>query len=124
MLRRSVEQVLDDTERMLAICGPMEFRHIAAHASVMRGWALALSGTPDAGVRSIDEGLAYFAAHENSVRLVHNLTLRAEALVAAGRVDEAVQAMADARAASVTSEERFYSSQLQALGEQLDRPTS
>ena len=115
VLRRSIDQVVDDTGKMLAICGEMEFRHLAAHARVMRGWALALSGQADAGLRSLDDGLAYFAAHENSVRLVHNLTLRAEALAAAGRVDEADRALAVALAASTASEETFYGPQLREL---------
>jgi tetratricopeptide (TPR) repeat protein len=115
VLRRSVGQVLDDTDRMLAICGEMEFRHLAAHARVMRGWALALSGRPDDGVRSIDEGVAYFATHESSVRLVHNLTVRAEALAVADRRDEAMQMLTDALAASATSEECFYAPHLQSL---------
>jgi hypothetical protein len=121
VLRRLVDQVIDDTARMLEVCGEVEFRHLAAHARVMRGWALALSGQRDA-VSLIDEGLAYFAAHENSVRLVHNLTLRAEALAAVGRLDEAAQATADALAASLTSEESFYRPQLRLLVEQLDPP--
>ncbi len=124
VLRRSVNQVIDDTARMLAVCGEMEFRHLAAHARVMRGWALALSAQPDAGVESIDEGLAYFAAHENSVRLVHNLTLRAEALAAAGRMNEAAQATADALAASVHSEESFYRPQLRLMEQRLNPPGS
>jgi DNA-binding SARP family transcriptional activator len=120
VLRRLVDQVIDDTALMLEVCGEVEFRHLAAHARVMRGWALALSGQRNA-VSLIDEGLAYFAAHENSVRLVHNLTLRAEALAAVGRLDEAAQAAADALAASLTSEEIFYRPQLQLIVEQLDR---
>ncbi len=122
VLRRSLDQVLDDTDRMLSVCGEMEFRHLAAHARVMHGWALALSGHPDGGVDSIDEGLAYFATHENSVRLVHNLTLRAEALAAAGRVDEALVTLSDAHAASATSEECFYDHHLRVLEERLRPP--
>jgi DNA-binding SARP family transcriptional activator/tetratricopeptide (TPR) repeat protein len=121
ILRRSVSQVIDDTARMLEVCGQVAFRHLAAHARVMRGWALAQSGQQNA-VSLIDEGLAYFAAHENSVRLVHNLTLRAEALAATGRMDDAAQATADALAASLTSEECFYQPQLQLMHERLARP--
>jgi DNA-binding SARP family transcriptional activator len=122
VLRRAFDQTLEDTGRMLAICGEMEFRHLAAHARVMHGWALAMSGQAEAGLHPIDIGLAYFAAHENTVRLVHNLTLRAEALMLAGHVGDAKRTVAEAVAASITSEERFYEPQLRLLEERLRSP--
>ena len=124
VLRRSTGQVLEDTERMLAVCGELDFRHLAAHARVTRGWALAVSGQPESGLASLEEGLGYFDAHESSARLVHNLTLRAEALLAAGRLAEAEETAARAAEALVDSEERFYEPQLLALRDRLEDPAA
>lgn len=108
VLRRDADQVLDDTERMLARSRGTDFQHLVAHARVMRGWALAQHGEVEPGLALLQEGLAYFDRHESSTRLVHNLTLLAEVHEAAGRADLARAAIARAVAACATSEERFY----------------
>ncbi len=56
------------------------------------------------------------------MRLVHNLTLRAEALMLAGHVGDATRTVAEAVAASITAEERFYEPQLRLLEERLRSP--
>jgi DNA-binding SARP family transcriptional activator len=108
VLRRAPGQVLPDTARMLERCGEAGFRHLAAHARIMRGWALAVTDDPVAGVSAIEEGMAYFASNEASTRRVHNLTLLAEALGLAGRAGEARAAITEALAELETAEERFF----------------
>ena len=123
VLRETVEQVLTDTGRMLEACGEMDFRHLAAHARVMRGWALARTGRTAEGLASIEAGIAYFTEHESSTRIVHNLTLLAEVLEAAGRTDDAVVAARAAADALVTSEERFFAVRAEAVVERLPGPS-
>ena len=108
VLRRAPQQVLERTAAMLERSGASGFRHLAAHALVMRGWAMALTGEPAAGVPLIEQGIAYFDANERSTRRVHNLTLLAEALACDGRTDEALAAIAAAVEELRTTEERFY----------------
>ena len=108
VLRRAPAQVLERTAAMLERSGASGFRHLASHALVMRGWALALTAEPEAGVSSIEEGIAYFDANERSTRRVHNLTLLAEALDCAGRTEDARAALAAAVDELATTEERFY----------------
>lgn len=108
VLRRAPGQVLERTSAMLERSGASGFRHLAAHALVMRGWALALTGEPAAGVTSIAEGIAYFDANERSTRRVHNLTLLAEALDRAGRTEDARAAVEAAVEELAITEERLY----------------
>jgi hypothetical protein len=108
VLRRAPERVLEQTSSMLERSGASGFRHLAAHALVMRGWATALTGDPAVGVGLIEEGMGYFDANEGSTRRVHNLTLLAEALACDGRVEQARAAIAAAVDELETTEERFY----------------
>jgi DNA-binding SARP family transcriptional activator len=116
VLQRAPERVLADTDQMLSRCGEAGFRHAAAHGRIMRGWALAHGADPEAGIVLLEEGVAYFAHQERSTRLVHNLTLRAEALGLAGRADEAEAAWAAAVAALEATEERFYAPETWLVG--------
>lgn len=108
VLRRDPAQVLEDTAVMLERCGKAGFRHLAAHARVMRGWATAVSHDPTAGVTSIEDGLAYFDAHEPRTRRAHNLTLLAESLHLAGRAHEALAAVDAAVEELAIADERFF----------------
>lgn len=108
VLARAPAQVLDDTGAMLAACGDTGFAHLAAHARVMRGWALALTGEPEEGLALVRRGMDHFARYERSARRSHNLTLLAEVLARSGRQERAA-ATAEAAIAEVTaSEERFF----------------
>ena len=108
VLRRDPERVLEQTSSMLERSGASGFRHLAAHALIMRGWATALTGDPVAGVALVEQGMGYFDANERSTRRVHNLTLLAEALACGGRVEQARAAVAAAVDELETTEERFY----------------
>jgi DNA-binding SARP family transcriptional activator len=108
VLRRSIPQLLADTSHILDRCGPVGFRHVAAFTRVMRGWAVAVDGDPLEGLRVLDDGLEYIAAHERSTHRLMNLTLRAETLGLLGRTDEAAATIGEAIAELATTEERFY----------------
>lgn len=119
VLRRTVDTVLEDTERMLARSRGTDFQHLVAHARVMRGWALAQRGDVEPGLALVVEGLAYFDEHESSTRLVHNLTLLAEVQEVAGDTGLARDVIGRAAAACATSEERFYEPHMRAVQERL-----
>ncbi len=119
VLRETVDQVLQDTARMLEVCGEMDFRHLSAHARVMQGWALSRTGRTDEGVASVESGVAYFREHESSTRIVHNLALQAEVLEAAGRTDDAVAATRALVDAIETSEECFFVPRARAVVDRL-----
>jgi DNA-binding SARP family transcriptional activator len=122
VLRRSIPQLLAETSHILDRCGPVGFRHVAAFTRVLRGWAIAVDGDPREGLRVMDEGLAYLAEHERSTHRLVNLTLRAEALGLAGRLDEATDTIGAAIDELATTEERFYEPETWMVAARL-RPT-
>lgn len=108
VLRRSVGQVLTDSSRIIEVCGPAGFGHIAASARVFGGWARSMNGDPATGLPLMDQGLAYITEHERGAHRLLNLTLRAEALGFGGRADDAAAAITEAIAELDLTEERFY----------------
>jgi predicted ATPase len=74
------------------------FRYVAAEAEFMRGWLRAQEGDRDLAISEMQRGLANFEATGASIAVPHFRTLIAEALVAAGRNEEALDLLAQARA--------------------------
>jgi predicted ATPase len=88
------------------------FQHMIAQGTAVRGWVLADLGDLEGGIAQIRSGLeTYEAIGAHVVRPWHECRL-AEALVAAGRIDEAKSVLADAFATMGEREEHFYEPEL------------
>jgi tetratricopeptide (TPR) repeat protein/predicted Ser/Thr protein kinase len=89
--------------------------YYAATARMMSGWALAMRGQQDTGVESLREGLASYLATGTRQQHTYLLALLSEALDKAGRVSEALEALAEAIKVAAQSGERYFESELHRL---------
>jgi predicted ATPase len=81
-----------------------------AWATILRGWAIARLGRSAEGIERIKEGLAASGLAGAALNLPYFLTLLAEALSQANRVDEALNALKDALLTAERNEDRHYES--------------
>jgi predicted ATPase len=82
--------------------------------SLWRGWALAMQGDEE-GIDALREGLRGHRAAGNGVGQVQMLGRLAEALIAFGRTDEALEVLAEAKHIVEQTGERFFAPELYLL---------
>ena len=109
----------DDMERFTAdlveLSTRQSFALWLAGGEVFRGWARSASGKPTEGLSWIEKGIADWRAIGSIWCVPYFLALKAEALHMANRTSEALEAIREAQAIVPTSEERWWSSELQRL---------
>jgi len=88
-------------------------------ARVARGWALAHLGQAEQGVAQIREGLAMASAISGELWRTYNLSQLAEACGKAGRLDEALEVIAEALALVREKGERWWEAETFRLGGEL-----
>ena len=66
--------------------------------SILRGWVRSVSGEPLEGISWIEQGIEEYRAPGSTLGLPYFLALKAEALFAANRVSEALEAVEEAEA--------------------------
>jgi serine/threonine protein kinase/tetratricopeptide (TPR) repeat protein len=86
-----------------------------AIGSILRGWVRSVSGEPVEGISWIEQGIKDYRAPGSTLGLPYFLALKAEALFAANRSSEALEAVEEAEAAAQKCEARFWSAELQRL---------
>jgi hypothetical protein len=86
-----------------------------ACGEVLRGWACSVSGDPDQGIASIDDGIRDYRATGSILITPCWLVLKAEALHLASRTSEALAAIAEAEAVAQRTEERESFAELHRL---------
>jgi predicted ATPase len=89
------------------------FAHWAAYGWILQGWADAQRGEATTGIARIREGLA--AATGARAHTPFNLTLLAEAVAFAGRIEEGLAALDDALAKAAVSGERGWNAEIHRL---------
>jgi predicted ATPase len=89
--------------------------YYAAVALLMRGWALAMQNQRDEGIEMIREGLASSLAIGTRQQHGYFLSLLAEALNQAGRVDEGLEALEEAIEVAKEPSEPYYEAELYRL---------
>ena len=105
---RSASEVIE-----LSTCHNLPFW--LAIGSILRGWVLSISGEPGEGVSWIEQGIKDYRAPGSTLGLPYFLGLKAEALFAANRSSEALQAVEEATAVAQKCEARSWSAELQRL---------
>ena len=83
-----------------------------AIGAMMRGWALARRGTEEEAIALLRDGLASYLATGTRQQHTYFLALLAEVLGGAGRVEEGLAALAEAREAARRSNEQYYEAEL------------
>jgi tetratricopeptide (TPR) repeat protein len=83
--------------------------------TILRGWVLSVSGEPVEGISWIEQGIENYRAVGSTLGLPSFLGLKAEALFAANRSSEALEAVEEAQAVALKCEIRFWSAELHRL---------
>ncbi len=86
-----------------------------AHATILRGWAIAEQGRNDEGIAHIQEGLAASRTIGAEVVRTYFLCLLAEVCMKRGRLDDGLGALSEALAAANDREERVSEAEIHRL---------
>jgi tetratricopeptide (TPR) repeat protein len=89
--------------------------YYAAIGMMTRGWAQAIRGETDMGIKLLRDGLTSYLATGTRQQHAHFLALLAEALDEAGRVTEAIAELDEAIKVAAQSGECYYESELHRL---------
>jgi predicted ATPase len=113
--RREPEAALEWAEATIAAAQRLGYIYREAMGRVLRGWALALLGDPDQGVREIAGGLA--ASRGTGARMddPHYLALLADAHLRSGDPEAGLAAVAEALEHSRRERSLFYEPELHRL---------
>jgi adenylate cyclase len=109
------QQVREKAETILAISDEHGLPHYRGTGQCLRGWALAMEGETEEGVALLRAGMAALRAGETEQQRAHYLVMLAEALGAAGRLDEALAALGEAVETIDRTAEHFYEVELYRL---------
>jgi len=112
---RETGQARELAERAIALATEKDYAYRVAEGKTIRGWALAAEGDPETGWEELNEGLAAYQAMGSRVDLPYFLALKAEVLRYAGRIDEGLDAVAEALAAIPGHRAFFYEAELHRL---------
>jgi predicted ATPase len=91
------------------------FPHWAGYGRIFQGWADAQGGEATTGIARIRDGMAAYEATGNRLFTPFFLTLLAEALALAGKIEESLAALDDALATATVSGERGWNAEIHRL---------
>ena len=107
-MRRDMSKLIECAEECLAICEQHEFRQWAAMSNIMLGYAYSHRGEHDRAVASAVSGLEEKVALQSYIACPWFCYLSAEAHLAAGRLDDALEVARSGIAYSARGGERFF----------------
>jgi predicted ATPase len=114
-----VQAVQARAEAALALATEQGFAVLLAQGTTLRGWALVEQGQREEGIARIGQGLTAYQATGTEAHRPPNLANLAEAYGKVGRVEEGLNALAEALAVVDRTEERYYEAELYRLKGQL-----
>ena len=100
---------------MIELSTRHNFAFWRAAGEVFRGWAQSISGSTAVGIARIEEGIADWRATGSMLVVPYWLALKAEVLHLADRTSEALEAITEAEALVVRTEERWWCAELHRL---------
>jgi class 3 adenylate cyclase/predicted ATPase len=112
---RDVATVYARSSGCVALASEHGFAHWAARGRILQGWADAQKGQATTGIARIRDGLAAAEATGTSVATPLYLTLLAEALTLAGKIEEGLAALDDALATAAASGEKGWNAEIHRL---------
>jgi DNA-binding winged helix-turn-helix (wHTH) protein/predicted ATPase len=104
-LRREYAEAHRTACELIEVCAQQEVPNYLAYARFQRGWTIAMLGELDAGIEEMRTNLATYRALGLERHCMLFLTMLAEALRAQGRVEEGLDAVAEAERLLTTTEE-------------------
>ena len=105
----------EQAEATIARSAEQAFFQYRPTGIIIRGWAVAAQGDPEAGTAAIEEGLAALLVAGADVRRSYFLALLADVCGRAGRLEAAQSAIAEARAFAEERGERWWEAELHRL---------
>jgi predicted ATPase len=112
---RDVATVYAYSNDCVTLASEHGFAQWAANGRILRGWADARKGEVTMGIACIRDGLAAREATGTRLSIPLDLTLLAEALALAGKIEEGLAALDDALAAAAFSGERGSDAEIHRL---------
>jgi predicted ATPase len=109
---RNTSRIIEMADKILFHADEHGLPYYAAIATIMRGWAKAIETDVDAGCAEMRAGLAAHRDLETEQQRAYYLVLMADALCAAGRVDDGLHVLDEAVAAVNASDEHFCEAEL------------
>ncbi len=103
------------SEKDLAFSTEQVIPLFAAHAMVLRGWALVMQGRGEEGIVQLEEGLAAYRATGSETELPHWLGLMVEACCVTGRIEQGLHVVAEALEISERTGIVYYEAELHRL---------
>jgi predicted ATPase len=116
---RDVATVHAYSNNCVALASEHGFAYWAPRGRILQGWADAQKGQATAGIARIRDGLAASEATGTRVATSLSLTLLAEALALAGKIEDALAALDDALATAAVSGERGWNAEIHRLRREL-----
>jgi predicted ATPase len=114
-LRREYRIALDYAESSVALATEQGFAQWGAQGVILRGWARAMLGQPDAGIAQIQQGLAAYQSTGAELFRPFFLILLAEGYHRANQATEGLQVLAEALDVVDRTAERFYEAEIHRL---------
>jgi predicted ATPase len=115
VLARDVATVHAYGNDCVALASEHGFAHWAARGRILRGWADAQKGEATTGIARIRDGLGAAKATGAGVATPLYLTLLAEALALAGKIEEGLATLDDALATAAVSRETGWDAEIHRL---------
>ncbi|MBV8089984.1 MAG: hypothetical protein JO139_10510, partial [Alphaproteobacteria bacterium] len=118
---RDVATVYACSNDSAALATEHGFAYWAALGQIHQGWAGAPEGEATTGIARIRDGMAAVEATGARVTTPFYLTLLAEALAFAGKIEEGLAALDDALAEAAVSGVKGYNAEIHRLARRADR---
>ena len=96
----------------LELCNRYGYSYYGSWGLIIRGWTFTVAGDPESGLAEIDRGLAELKAVGAAARRPYYLSLRAQALAALGRGEEAEREIESALELSLRYQESWWVAEL------------
>jgi predicted ATPase len=113
--RREAGAAQEAAEGVIALCAEHEFPDWLAMATGLRGWAMGEQGHNEEGIVQIQEGLVAYRATGADLWRPYFLCLLAEACRETGRVEDRLDALAEALTAADEHEIRHHEAEIHRL---------
>ncbi len=113
-LCRDTVAVRESAEAADEVASKLGIKQWLAWGTILRGWVLAMDGKPDEGIAELERALEGWRATYR-LAVPYFLGLKAEALLSAGRLLDALDVLAEAGALAQTGTERFHLAELHRL---------
>jgi class 3 adenylate cyclase/predicted ATPase len=114
-LRRDVPAVHEQADASVAISIEQDFLLWAALGTSLRGWALAMQGQGEEGMRQVRQGLATWWATGAAVHIPYFCTVLAEVCDHLGHPEDGLQALAEAHTLVEQHDQRWWEAEVYRL---------